>query len=179
MQQKTEKATFAGGCFWCQDAVFRMLKGVKSVVAGYSGGDLEQPTYSQVSSGRTGHMEAVQIEYDPSQVSYNDLLSVFWASHNPTQQGGQGADLGSQYEAAILYHTDEQKKLAEKSKKVLQDQKIYDRPIVTKILPFKNFWPAEDYHQNYYIKNPNVSYCKIVINPKVEKVKKMFGEKLI
>ncbi|TSC74877.1 MAG: peptide-methionine (S)-S-oxide reductase [Parcubacteria group bacterium Gr01-1014_30] len=167
------------------------------MVSGYSGGDKENPTYEQVSTGRTGHMEAVQIEYDPSQVNYKDLLEVFWTSHNPIQKGGQGADTGSQYEAAILYHNDEQKVLAEESKaslrvgearreknakrsanKALEDQKIYDKPIATKIMPFKNFYPAEDYHQDYYGKNPEARYCQIVINPKVEKIRKLFHDKL-
>jgi len=174
MASELEKATFAGGCFWCQDAVFRMLKGVKSVRTGYSGRDIEGPTYGQVSSGKTGHMEAVQIEYDPKEISYKDLLEVFWASHNPTQKGGQGVDIGSQYEAAILYHTEEQKELALAGKKALEDAKVYDVPIATTILPYKNFYPVEEYHQNYYSKNPEAQYCKIVINPKVDKVKKLF-----
>lgn len=173
-----EKATFAGGCFWCADAVFRMIKGVDSVVSGYTGGEKENPNYEQVSSGNTGHVEAIQIEYDPSVVSYEDLLEVFWTSHNPTQIGGQGADMGSQYEAAIFYHNDDQKKLAEKSKKALEDEKVYDKPIATKILPFKNFFTAEDYHQNYYTIHKDAPYCQIVIDPKVEKVKKLFHDKL-
>ena len=178
METKLEKATFAGGCFWCADAVFRQLRGVKSVVSGYAGGSVEAPSYEQVSTGRTGHMEAIQIEYDPKEVSYNDLLEVFWASHNPTQRGGQGADMGSQYEAAIFYHTEEQKELAENSKKEIEQQKVYQEPIVTKILPFANFYPAEEYHQNYYNKNPEARYCQVVINPKVDKIKKLFAEKL-
>jgi len=129
MKTKLGKATFAGGCFWCEDAVFRMIKGVKSVISGYSGGDVENPKYDQVSNGTTGHLEAIQIEYDPGVVSYDDLLEVFWISHNPVQEGGQGKDIGPQYEAAILYHNEKQKKLAEDSKKTLEDEKVYDKPI--------------------------------------------------
>ncbi|MDX1608455.1 MAG: peptide-methionine (S)-S-oxide reductase MsrA [Candidatus Spechtbacterales bacterium] len=177
MSNKLQKATFAGGCFWCSEAVFRMLKGVESVTSGYAGGNIEDPTYEQVSAGNTGHKEAIQIEYDPDKISYNDLLEVFWTSHNPIQKGGQGNDIGPQYEAAIFYHTDRQKELAKHSKEVLQ-KKAYDEPIATGILPYKNFYPAEDYHQKYYKKNPNAGYCQIVINPKVEKVKKLFADKL-
>ncbi|MBI2013288.1 MAG: peptide-methionine (S)-S-oxide reductase MsrA [Candidatus Colwellbacteria bacterium] len=172
------QATFAGGCFWCSDAVFRMLKGVKSVVAGYSGGEAESPTYEEVSGGVTGHHEAIQIEYDPDKVSYKELLDIFWASHNPTQSGGQGNDIGSQYEAAILYHNEEQKRLAENSKKALGESGKYKEKIVTEILPYKNFYKAEDYHQNYYSKNPSAPYCKVVIDPKVAKIKAEFGDKL-
>ena len=178
MENKLEKATFAGGCFWCQEAGFRMLNGVKSVRAGYSGGDVKNPRYNEVSSGKTGHMEAVQIEYDPKKISYNDLLEVFWASHNPTQRGGQGPDIGSQYTAAIFYHTEEQKELAINSKKALERENVYEGPIATKILPYKNFYPAEDEHQNYYNKNPEAQYCQVVINPKIDKIKKLFREKL-
>ncbi len=178
MATKLEKATFAGGCFWCQDAVFRMLKGVKSVTTGYSGGDVENPTYNQVSSGKTGHREAVQIEYDPKEISYRDLLEVFWVSHNPTQKGGQGADTGSQYTAAIFYHTEGQKELAINSKKELEDGKVYDEPIATKILPYNNFYPAKEHYQNYYNKNPEEKYCKVIIDPKIDKIKKLFRAKL-
>lgn len=173
-----KKATFAGGCFWCQDAVFRMLDGVISATSGYSGGDVENPTYEQVSTGTTGHLEAVQIEYDPDKISYNDLLRIFWTSHDPTQIGGQGNDIGPQYEAAVFYHNEDQKELAEKSKKTLEKESIYNKPIATKILPYKNFYPAEDYHQEYYKKNQDAPYCQVVINPKIEKVKNLFSEKL-
>ena len=173
-----EKATFAGGCFWCQDAVFGMLEGVTSVTSGYSGGDIENPTYEQVSSGTSGHLEAIQIEFNPDEITYNDLLEVFWISHDPTQQGGQGGDIGPQYEAAVLYHNDKQKKLAESSKKALGEEKIYNKPIATKIVPFENFYSAEDYHQDYYNKNTEANYCQIVINPKIEKVRKLFSDKL-
>lgn len=177
MKSNLEKATFAGGCFWCQDAVFRILKGVKSVSAGYSGGEISKPTYEQVSSGRTGHREAIQIEYDPKEVSYEDLLEVFWTSHNPTQKGGQGPDVGPQYEAAILYHDDKQKELALASKRALE--KEIGEPVATEILPFRNFYPAEDYHQDYYNKNPEAPYCRVIINPKIEKVRKVFKDKIL
>lgn len=173
-----KKATFAGGCFWCQDAVFRMLDGVNSVVSGYSGGGVENPTYEQVSTGTTGHFEAIQIEYDPDKISYEDLLEIFWVSHDPTQVGGQGSDIGPQYEAAVFYHDEEQKELAEKSKKFLDSEGIYKKSITTKIVPYKNFYPAEDYHQEYYKKNQDAPYCQVVINPKLEKVNKLFSDKI-
>jgi len=172
-----EIATFAGGCFWCQDAVFRMLSGVSSVESGYSGGETPTPTYEEVLGGTTGHLEAIQIKYDSTQVSYNELLEVFWISHDPAQEGGQGPDIGPQYEAAIFYHDEKQKKLAQKSKEELQEN-VYDKPIATKILPYKNFYTAEGYHQDYYNKNKSAPYCQAVINPKIEKVKKLFSDKL-
>jgi len=173
-----KKATFAGGCFWCQDAVFRMLKGVSAVVSGYSGGETENPTYEEVLTGTTGHREAVQIEYDSKEVAYTDLLEIFWVSHDPTQVDGQGNDIGPQYEAVVFYHDEEQKRLAEESKLKLQDSGIYDKPIATKILPFKNFYPAENHHQDYYSNNKKAAYCQIVINPKIEKVKELFHDRL-
>jgi peptide-methionine (S)-S-oxide reductase len=163
-----EKAVFAGGCFWCSQAVFQMLKGVKAVTAGYSGGEMENPKYKEVSSGQTGHVEAVQIEYDPSEISYEELLDVFWHMHNPTEVNRQGPDLGSQYQAVIFYHNEEQKRRAEESKQKLA--KELDQPIATQILPFRNFFKAEDYHQDYFAKNPHAPYCQIVVKPKVEKV---------
>ncbi|MEX0672542.1 MAG: peptide-methionine (S)-S-oxide reductase MsrA [Candidatus Paceibacterota bacterium] len=173
-----EKATFAGGCFWCQDAVFRMLKGVHLVRSGYSGGDTKDPSYETVSEGVTWHREAVQIEYDPDEISFEDLLEVFWTSHDPTQVGGQGSDIGPQYEAAIFYHTEEQRSAAEQSKQALEGSTVYDAPIATEILPYKNFYPAEEYHQGYYQNNSDAPYCQLVINPKVEKVRELFSKKL-
>ena len=173
-----EKATFAGGCFWCADAVFRMLKGVKNVTAGYAGGKMENPTYGQVSSGQTGHVEAVQIEYDPKEISYEELLDVFWHTHNPTEVNRQGPDTGSQYQAVIFYHDGKQKQRAEESKRKLGESGEYNQPIATQILPLKNFFKAEDYHQDYFAKNPHAPYCQIVIKPKVEKVEKLFHGKL-
>ncbi|KRT67816.1 MAG: peptide methionine sulfoxide reductase, peptide-methionine (S)-S-oxide reductase [candidate division WWE3 bacterium CSP1-7] len=171
-----ETATFAGGCFWCADAVFRMLKGVKSITAGYAGGEKENPTYEEVSSGQTGHVEAVQIEFAPSEISYRELLEVFWHTHNPTEVNRQGPDAGPQYQAAIFYHDEEQKKLAEESKTRIAGE--LNQSVMTRIIPFKNFFPADENHQDYFAKNPHVPYCQIVIKPKVEKVEKLFHEKL-
>ena len=163
-----EKAVFAGGCFWCAEAIFKMLKGVRKVTSGYAGGEKENPTYEEVSSGQTGHVEAVQIEYDPKEISYEELLDVFWHTHNPTEVNRQGPDTGSQYQAVIFYHDEKQKKLAEESKQNLT--KELDQPIATQILPFKNFFKAEEEHQDYFAKNPHAPYCQIVIKPKVEKM---------
>jgi len=171
-----ETVTFAGGCFWCADAVFRMLKGVKSVTTGYAGGEKENPSYEEVSSGQTGHVEAVQIEYDRKEVSYEELLEVFWHTHNPTEANRQGPDAGPQYQAAIFYHDEEQRTLAEESKNKIAGE--LNQPIMTQILPFKNFFPAEEHHQDYFAKNPHAPYCQIVIKPKVEKVEKLFHEKI-
>ena len=171
---KTETATFAGGCFWCTEAVFRMIKGVRGVTSGYAGGETENPTYEEVSAGKTGHLEASQIEFDPETVSYPELLDVFWESHDPSQKGGQGADVGPQYQAAVFYHSAEQQKQAEESKK----KRAESGPVETLILPYKNFFPAEEHHQKYFEKNPHAPYCRIVIKPKVEKVEKLFKEKV-
>ena len=169
-----EIATFAGGGFWCADAVFRMLKGVKSVTTGYAGGEKDNPTYEEVSSGQTGHVEAVKIEFDPAEISYPELLDVFWQTHNPVEVNRQGPDVGSQYQAAIFYHDEEQKNLAEESKRKMEES----GPVMTMILPFKNFFQAEEHHQDYFAKNPHAPYCQIVIKPKVEKVEKLFHGKL-
>jgi peptide-methionine (S)-S-oxide reductase len=175
---KTKQATFGGGCFWCTEAVFKRLKGVERVVSGYSGGHVNNPSYEQVCSGTTGHAESIQIEYDPSQVFYEALLEVFWKTHDPTTLNRQGNDSGTQYRSIIFYHDEEQKKLAEFYKKKLDDEKIWPRPIVTEIVPFKKFWPAEEYHQNYYDTNPTKGYCNLVITPKIEKFKAIFRDKL-
>ena len=172
------KATFAGGCFWCTEAVFTRLRGVISVMPGYSGGDRQNPTYEEVCGGETGHAEAIQIEFDPAKLSYKDLLYVFWKTHDATQLNGQGNDIGTQYHSVIFYHDEKQKKLAEEYIKELEKKKIYDAPVVTEVAPFKRFYKAEEYHQNYYEKNPDQAYCQIVINPKMEKFRKEFGEKL-
>ena len=164
------------GCFWCTEAVFQRLKGVKKVISGYSGGTNENPSYEDVSSGESGHAEVSQIEYDPNEISYEDLLYVFWRIHNPTTINQQGADVGTQYRSAIFYHDEEQKKLAENSKK--QAQKLYDNKIVTEILPFKKFYPAENYHQDYYNKNKFYPYCQVVIDPKIKKLQKILNNKL-
>jgi peptide-methionine (S)-S-oxide reductase len=171
-------ATFASGCFWCSEAVFRQLKGVVAVAPGYSGGSLKNPTYQQVCTGTTGHAEAIQITYDPAVVSYPELLEVFWKTHDPTTLNRQGHDVGTQYRSAIFYHNDEQKRLAEEYKKKLDASGAFSAPIVTVIVPFSEFYRAEAYHQNYYEQNPDQPYCVAVIGPKLEKFKKVFHSKL-
>ena len=176
--ENLEKATFGSGCFWCTEAVFERLKGVYKVVSGYSGGTVENPTYEQVCTGKTGHAEVTQITYDPKVITYDELLEVFWKTHDPTTLNRQGNDVGTQYRSVVFYHNDEQKRLAEKYKEELNKSGIWDKPIVTEIVPFTNFYPAENYHQNYYDNNPNQGYCSFVIAPKVEKFEKLFKDKL-
>jgi peptide-methionine (S)-S-oxide reductase len=166
----TELATVGGGCFWCTEAIYQMLPGVKSAVSGYAGGDEPNPTYKEVCSGNTGHAEVIQVEFDPGIISYDQVLDAFWEAHDPTTLNRQGADVGPQYRSIILYHSEEQKAAAERSK--LEAQKEWSKPIVTEIVPLTQFWPAEDYHQEYYELNPNAGYCRAVIRPKVEKFKK-------
>lgn len=180
MDQKTEfrLATFGSGCFWRTEAIFERLKGVEKVVSGYSGGHVDNPTYEQVCTGATGHAESIQVTYDPSKISYNALLEVFWKTHDPTTKNRQGNDIGPQYRSVIFYHDAEQKKLAESYKDRLETERIWNRPIVTEIVPFKKFWPAEDYHQNYYDNNPSKGYCSVVITPKIEKFRKIFKDRL-
>ncbi|MCS7205890.1 MAG: peptide-methionine (S)-S-oxide reductase MsrA [Leptospiraceae bacterium] len=163
-----DQATFGGGCFWCLDAVYRLTPGVVNVVCGYAGGDKPNPTYEEVCSGTTGHAEVVQITFDKNQISFLELLEVFWQIHDPTTRNRQGADIGTQYRSIILYHNSEQKELALSSKE--KAQKLFSRPIVTEIVPLVNFYPAEDYHQNFYQKHPNYPYCVFVIQPKLEKL---------
>jgi peptide-methionine (S)-S-oxide reductase len=177
-KNKLEVATFGGGCFWCVEAIFEEVKGVQKVISGYAGGEVENPTYEQVSSGTTGHAEVCQIYYDPKVITYDELLEIFWKTHDPTTPNRQGADVGPQYRSIILYHNDEQKQKAEYYKAKLNQEKVYDRPIVTEIKPLKAFYPAEDYHQNYFKRNPRKPYCSFVILPKVEKFKKVFKHKL-
>jgi peptide-methionine (S)-S-oxide reductase len=172
-----DTAVFGAGCFWCVEAIFQELKGVQSVESGYSGGTVENPSYQQVCSGTTGHAEVARIIFDPSMITYDELLEVFWTTHDPTTLNQQGADVGEQYRSVIFYLNDAQKESAEKSKKEIAP-KIWDDPIVTAIEPLKNFYIAEDYHQNYYNENSGQSYCKFVINPKLEKFRKKFKEKL-
>ena len=172
-----DTAVFGAGCFWCTEAIFEELKGVQSVEAGYAGGTVENPSYEQVCSGTTGHAEVARIIFDPSVMSYEDLLEVFWTTHDPTTLNRQGADVGEQYRSVIFYLNDKQKESAEKSKKDVARQ-IWDDPIVTSIEPLKNFYKAEDYHQDYYDNNPTKGYCQYVINPKLEKFRKKFKEKL-
>lgn len=173
-----EKATFGNGCFWCTEAVFLELKGVQKVESGYSGGQVKNPTYKEVCTGETGHAEVIQITYDPKVISYEELLEVFWNTHDPTTLNKQGADEGTQYRSAVFYHNEEQKKIAAQYMKQLEASKVYKHPIVTEISPLINFYKAEDYHQNYYDLNPNQGYCQYVIRPKVEKFRKQFSAKL-
>lgn len=179
--QKPDKkalATFGTGCFWCTEAVFQKLKGVEEVQSGFSGGHVEKPSYNDVVSGTTGHAEVVHLTFDPEKISFKELLEVFWTSHDPTSLNRQGADVGPQYRSAIFYHSPEQEKEATQMKASLEAEKVFDRPIVTEITPFANFYPAENYHANYFELNGNQPYCQFVIRPKVEKFKKQFAEKL-
>ncbi len=172
------RATFGSGCFWCTEAVFQQLKGVQSVVSGYTGGTVKNPTYRQVCDGTTGHAEAIQVTYDPAVISYKDLLEVFWQTHDPTTLNRQGHDVGTQYRSAIFYHTDEQKQLAEEYKRKLDASGAFAAPIVTEIVPAGEFYRAEDYHQNYYQDNPRQGYCQMIIRPKLDKFRKVFAGKL-
>jgi peptide-methionine (S)-S-oxide reductase len=175
---ETRLATFGNGCFWCSEAIFQRLSGVEKTVPGYSGGHRDNPTYEQVCTGTTGHAESIQITYDPAKVSYDQLLEVFWKTHDPTTLNRQGNDVGTQYRSVIFYHDAEQKRLAESYKGKLEAEHIWNRPIVTEIVPFTKFWPAEDYHQNYYNNNTSKGYCSLVITPKIEKFKKIFKDRL-
>ncbi len=174
----TETAIFGGGCFWCTEAVFKMLKGVKSVDPGYAGGETKNPTYIQVSNGDTGHAEVIKIEYDPSVITYHDLLTVFFATHDPTTLNRQGADVGTQYRSVIFTTNDAQAKEAPAFIKELNDSNEMGAPIVTEVMPLPKFYEAESYHKDYYANNPGNRYCEIVINPKLEKVQKKFAELL-
>ena len=178
MQNKTEIATLGGGCFWCIEAIYERVRGVVKVTSGYSGGHVENPTYEQVSTGTTGHAESVQIEFDPTVISYNEILDIFWQIHDPTQLNRQGNDIGPQYRSVIFYHNERQKEIALKSKAELEKEKIFDKPIVTEITAFKRFYPAESYHKNYYDRNSDEPYCQLVITPKLQKFKKHFSEYL-
>ncbi|MBV2246912.1 MAG: peptide-methionine (S)-S-oxide reductase MsrA [Lentimicrobium sp.] len=173
----TDTATFGSGCFWCTEAIFQELNGVISVESGYSGGKRANPTYDQVSSGASGHAEVTQIVYEPEKISFEDLLEVFWKTHDPTTLNRQGADVGTQYRSIIFYHNAKQKELAEKYKAELDSSGAWDNPIVTEISPYTAFYKAENYHQNYYNNNPNAAYCTFVIGPKLEKFRKVFKDK--
>lgn len=176
MNKSLETATFGGGCFWCTEAIFKRLKGVSKVTSGYSGGKMEKPSYEQVSTGATGHAEAVHIVFDPGVISYPRLLDVFWATHDPTTLNQQGGDIGTQYRSVIFYHTDKQKEEALESKKQLEEEKIYKNKIVTEITPFSSFYTAEEYHQDYYEANKEYPYCSFVIGPKIKKLLEKFGK---
>ena len=173
-----EKATFGSGCFWCTEAVFIQLKGVGKVQSGYTGGEVLDPTYEQVCSGQSGHAEVIQLEYDSSVISYQELLEVFWKTHDPTTLNRQGNDVGSQYRSVVYFHNEEQQTLAEHYKKELNQAAIWDNPVVTEITPLGVFYPAEITHDDYYNRNKQQPYCAFVIKPKVDKVKKLFGDKL-
>ena len=165
-----ETATFANGCFWCSEAVFKRLKGIKSVLPGYSGGQVKNPSYEQVCSGRTGHAESIQIEFDPKVISFEKILDIFWRTHDPTTLNRQGNDVGTQYRSAIFYHDLKQKGIAEESRRDLENEGVYKNPIVTEITPFNNFYVAEDYHKNYYDEHRDAPYCSYIIDPKVHKL---------
>ncbi len=174
----TDTATFAAGCFWCVEEQFKQLNGVTAVISGYTGGHVRNPTYRQVTTGRTGHAEACNIIYNPAEISYDELLAAFFVAHDPTQLNRQGADVGTQYRSAIFYHNADQKKLADYYIKQLNEEGAYDNSIVTAVTPYSKFYVAEDYHQNYYVNNMNEAYCQRVIKPKLEKFRKVFKGKL-
>ncbi|MFO7922720.1 MAG: peptide-methionine (S)-S-oxide reductase MsrA [Bacteroidales bacterium] len=174
-----ETITLGAGCFWCVEAIFERLDGVKEVQSGYSGGQTVNPTYREVTSGLTGHAEVVQVTYDPAILPFARLLEVFFMTHDPTTLNRQGADVGTQYRSAIFYHNQEQRRVAEEVKSMLVSEKIWDDPIVTEITPYSNFYKAESYHQEYYRKNPNQGYCRMVIAPKLEKFENLFEEYII
>lgn len=176
--ENVDIAIFASGCFWCTEAIFQRLNGVESVESGYTGGTVANPTYEEVCSGITGHAEACKISYNPNIISYDELLEVFFKTHDPTTLNRQGNDIGTQYRSAIFYHNEEQREKAEYYKRKLNESGAWDKPIVTKIEPFKKFFKAEDYHKNYFNENTNQGYCAFVIAPKVEKLKEVFREKL-
>ena len=174
----TQLATLAGGCFWCLEAVFEQLKGVKKVASGYSGGHVPNPSYEAVCSGTTGHAEVTQVTFAPDVISFRDLLGVFFSIHDPTTPDRQGGDVGTQYRSAVFYHDDEQRRVAEDLVRELEAEHVFDDPIVTKIEPLKAFYPAEEYHREYYSRNPNQAYCRAVIAPKVAKLRSKYLEKL-
>lgn len=174
-----EQIVFGGGCFWCTEAVFKMIKGVDSVLPGYSGGSVVNPTYEQVCTGSTGHAEAVSIEYDPSVVNFKDLLTIFFASHNSTTLNRQGNDIGTQYRSAVFYTTPQQKIEIEKFIKGINESNTQGAPVVTEVAPLDKFYVAEDYHKDYYARNQNRGYCQVIINPKLEKVQKEFANLLV
>ncbi|MGI8495401.1 MAG: peptide-methionine (S)-S-oxide reductase MsrA [Pyrinomonadaceae bacterium] len=175
---KLETATLGGGCFWCTEAVFDNVQGVKDVVSGYAGGHTENPTYQQVCSETTGHAEVVQIKFDPAEISYKEVLEIFFGTHDPTTLNRQGNDVGSSYRSAIFYHSPEQKAAAQEVVKEITDEDIFGKPIVTEVTAFTNFYPAEDYHQNYFANNPNQPYCAAVVAPKVGKFRQKFAGRL-
>lgn len=178
MSAAIERATLAGGCFWCLEAVYLELRGVKGVQSGYAGGKRPNPTYEQVCSGATGHAEVVQVSYDPEIVSYKELLDIFFTIHDPTTLNQQGGDVGTQYRSAVFFETPEQERLAKETIAEFNAAKVWDDPIVTEVAPLEKFWPAEEYHNNYFARNPQNPYCAVVIAPKVSKARKLFLDKL-
>ena len=170
-----ETATFANGCFWCSEAIFKRLNGIKSVLPGYSGGQVKNPTYEQVCTGRTGHAESIQIEFDPKVMNFEKILDIFWRTHDPTTLNRQGNDIGTQYRSAIFYHDLKQKEIAEKSKRDFENEGVYKDPVVTEIAPFSGFYVAEDYHKNYYDEHRDAPYCSYIIDPKVHKLLLNYG----
>lgn len=177
-ENELETATLGAGCFWCVEAIFDDLRGVHDVVSGYSGGHKDDPTYQEVCSETTGHAEVAQIRFDPSELSYADLLRVFFAVHDPTTLNRQGNDIGTSYRSAIFYHSEEQERIAHEVIQEVTDAGVYDAPIVTEVTRFDKFWPAEDYHQEYFLNNPNQPYCAAVVAPKVAKFRQKFVERL-
>lgn len=178
MSPEFEKATFGGGCFWCTEAIFLEVKGVKQVVSGYAGGSTKNPTYKEVCTGLTGHAEVIQITYDPKEIKFEQLLEIFFKTHDPTTLNRQGNDVGTQYRSVVFYHNEAQREAAVKIKQLLDASGAYSSPIVTEISPFKEFYAAEDYHQDYYSQNGNQPYCRFVIQPKLDKFKKVFADYL-
>lgn len=175
---QTEVATLGNGCFWCTEAVFQLLNGVIDVKSGYSGGDTANPDYKSVCTGLTGHAECLEITYDPSKISFEDLLEVFWKTHDPTTLNRQGNDVGTQYRSVVFYHNEEQRKIAQTYIEQLNQSGTFSNPVVTTLEPFTTFYPAENYHDNYYLQNGIAPYCQFVVKPKVDKFKKTFSEKL-
>lgn len=178
MEQKIETATLAGGCFWCLEAAFERLQGVEKVVSGYTGGQVARPSYREVCTGGTGHAEAVQITFDPGVISFRELLEVFFTIHDPTTLNYQGGDYGTQYRSAIFYHTSEQKAEAERTIAELGASGVWPRPVVTEVKPLGEFYPAEEYHQGYYRRNPEEGYCQVIIAPKVAKIRRKYAARL-
>jgi peptide-methionine (S)-S-oxide reductase len=178
MENKLDTATLGAGCFWCVEAVFQQLKGVEKTISGYSGGKIKNPAYKEVCTGQTGHAEVIQVIFNPTIISFKELLEVFWQTHDPTTLNRQGADVGTQYRSVIYFHNNEQKEIAETLKNSLNSENIFGKPVVTEISAFTQFYPAEDYHQNYFLENGEQPYCQYVIVPKMEKFKKLFGNKI-
>lgn len=178
MAKNLEKATLGGGCFWCTEAVYLELKGVTDVKPGYSGGDVKNPTYKEVCTGTTGHAEVVRITFDADVISFSEILEVFFMTHDPTTLNRQGNDVGTQYRSVIFYHNEKQKETAEKVIQAFKQEEVYDKPIVTEIVPFDKFYVAEDYHLNYYNRNKSQGYCQYIITPKLEKFRKIFKDQL-